>query len=73
MVNVEEDAIFEDFCSRIGVANIREYEQRQLRLAQEEGEARLRYDTQIARLMTQYVIRFFLPRLLLFCFCPVPD
>ena len=55
IVHAAEDDIFADFCSRIGVANIREYEARQLKLAQEESEARLRYDTQIARLTHQYV------------------
>lgn len=53
VVDDADDRVFGDFCRRIGVANIREYEQRQLKLAQEESEARLRYDTQIARLTHQ--------------------
>ncbi|KLO14413.1 cohesin complex subunit psm1 [Schizopora paradoxa] len=53
VVNRAEDQIYAAFCRDIGVANIREYEQRQLKLAQEEGEARLRFDTQIARLSHQ--------------------
>lgn len=52
-VNHAEDGIFARFCQRINVSNIREYEERQLKLAQEESEARLRYDTLIARLTHQ--------------------
>ncbi|KAL0960255.1 hypothetical protein HGRIS_011886 [Hohenbuehelia grisea] len=48
-----EAAVFASFCSHIGVSNIREYESRQLKLAQEESEARLRFDNQIARLTHQ--------------------
>ncbi|KAI0041884.1 cohesin complex subunit psm1 [Auriscalpium vulgare] len=48
-----EDGIFSTFCAQIGVSNIREYEERQLKLAQEESTARLRFDTQIARLTHQ--------------------
>ncbi|RPD71420.1 condensin complex subunit SMC1 [Lentinus tigrinus ALCF2SS1-7] len=50
IINAAEDDIFADFCEQIGVANIREYEERQLKLAQAESEARLQFDTQIARL-----------------------
>ncbi|KAH9848926.1 cohesin complex subunit psm1 [Lenzites betulinus] len=50
VINEAEDEVFEDFCAEIGVANIREYEERQLKLAQAESEARLQFDTQIARL-----------------------
>ncbi|TBU39664.1 condensin complex subunit SMC1 [Dichomitus squalens] len=50
VINEAEDGIFADFCERIGVNNIREYEERQLKLAQAESEARLQFDTQIARL-----------------------
>lgn len=48
-----EDEVFTDFCRRINVSNIREYEERQLKVAQAENEARVRYDTQIARLTHQ--------------------
>jgi structural maintenance of chromosome 1 len=54
-VNAAEDQIFGAFCRSIGVSNIREYEERQLKIAQEESQARLRFDTQIARLSNQYV------------------
>ena len=50
VINAAEDDIFADFCEQIGVSNIREYEERQLKLAQAESEARLQFDTQIARL-----------------------
>lgn len=48
-----DDKIFGSFCRKIKVKNIREYEQRQLKVAQEGSEARLRYDQQIARLTHQ--------------------
>ncbi len=61
MVNDAEDSVFGPFCQKIGVENIREYEERQLKVAQEESQARLRFDTQIARLTHQcashYVLR----------------
>ncbi|KAI0266211.1 cohesin complex subunit psm1 [Gloeopeniophorella convolvens] len=53
VVDAAEDQIFGNFCRQIGVASIRDYEARQLKLAQEESEARLRFDTQIARLTHQ--------------------
>lgn len=55
IVNTAEDGLFGFFCQKIGVSNIREYEERQLKVAQEESQARLRHDTQIARLTNQYV------------------
>lgn len=54
VINAAEDDIFADFCREIGVANIREYEERQLKLVQAESEARLQFDTQIARLTHRY-------------------
>lgn len=57
-VNVAEDGVFAAFCQKIDVSNIREYEERQLKVAQEESQARLRFDTQIARLRNQYVLFF---------------
>ena len=50
VINEAEDEIFADFCTTIGVENIREFEARQLKLMQAESEARLQFDTQIARL-----------------------
>ncbi|PPQ70346.1 hypothetical protein CVT25_000126 [Psilocybe cyanescens] len=52
-VNAAEDSVFAAFCRKIRVSNIREYEERQLKVAQEESQARLRFDTQIARLSNQ--------------------
>ncbi|KAJ3493842.1 hypothetical protein NLJ89_g10927 [Agrocybe chaxingu] len=48
--NAAEDAVFVLSCCKIGMANTREYEERQLKVAQEETQARLQFDTQIARL-----------------------
>ncbi|KAF7332519.1 Structural maintenance of chromosomes protein [Mycena kentingensis (nom. inval.)] len=48
-----EDGTFAQFCRKIKVANIREYEERQMEVAQEENEARLRFDNQIMRLTHQ--------------------
>ena len=53
VIDEAEDEIFGSFCEKIGVENIREYEERQLKVAQEESQARLRFDTQIARLTNQ--------------------
>jgi structural maintenance of chromosome 1 len=62
VVDAAEDGVYGDFCRQIGVANIREYEVRQLKLAQEETEARLRFETQIARLTHLYVFRSHRPQ-----------
>ncbi|GAA5897594.1 hypothetical protein JCM6882_003527 [Rhodosporidiobolus microsporus] len=56
VIEAEEDAIFGDFCRRIGVDDIREYEEKQLRGAQEDNAQMLKFDTQVARLNNQ--IRF---------------
>jgi len=55
IVDEVEDEVFGDFCSKIGISSIREYEDRQLKVAQEESDARLRFDKQIAMLKHQYV------------------
>ncbi|MCO5593782.1 hypothetical protein L7F22_047799 [Adiantum nelumboides] len=49
----EDDAVFAQFCSRIGVANIREYEERQLKVMQQQSDARLEYERQMKRLEHQ--------------------
>ena len=46
--------VFGDFCERLGIANIAEYEDKQLKQAQEEGEANLKFTKQINRLDHQY-------------------
>ena len=57
-VNATDDEVFADFCRRIRVADIREYEDVQLKAAQEENDALLKYRTQIARLEHQSVARW---------------
>jgi structural maintenance of chromosome 1 len=52
-IDLAEDGVFATFCSQIGVENIREYEERQLKVAEEESQARLRFDQQVARLTHQ--------------------
>ncbi|XP_030637388.1 structural maintenance of chromosomes protein 1B [Chanos chanos] len=47
------DVVFSDFCVEIGVANIREYEQTQVREQQELDEKRLQFESQRLRLNTQ--------------------
>ena len=56
-IDEADNSVFGDFCRRIGVGNIRDYEERQLKVAQEVTEARHRFDTHIARLTTQYAFR----------------
>ncbi|EIN08250.1 hypothetical protein PUNSTDRAFT_52701 [Punctularia strigosozonata HHB-11173 SS5] len=53
VINRAEDRVFAAFCRSINITNIREYEERQLKVAQEESNARMRFDTQIARLTHQ--------------------
>ena len=55
VISEADDGVFGDFCRRIGVNSIRDYEERQLKVAQAVSEARHRFDTQIARLTTQCV------------------
>ncbi|THU82274.1 condensin complex subunit SMC1 [Dendrothele bispora CBS 962.96] len=52
-INAAEDEVFASFCRTINISNIRVYEERQLKLAQEESVVRLRYENQIARLTHQ--------------------
>ncbi|KAF9652766.1 hypothetical protein BDM02DRAFT_2623366 [Thelephora ganbajun] len=53
VISEADDSVFGDFCRRIGAGSIRDYEERQLKVAQVVSEARHRFDTQIARLTTQ--------------------
>jgi structural maintenance of chromosome 1 len=53
LIEVTEDKMFAAFCKKIHVDNIRDYEGRQLKHAEEENEARLRFRTQLARLNNQ--------------------
>ncbi|XP_039290651.1 LOW QUALITY PROTEIN: structural maintenance of chromosomes protein 1A [Nilaparvata lugens] len=50
--NVEDD-IFKDFCDQIGMANIRQYEERELRSQQERAKKRLEFENQRNRIINQ--------------------
>ncbi|KAG9099517.1 Structural maintenance of chromosomes protein 1 [Ceratobasidium sp. 370] len=52
-INEAEDNIFAAFCQEVGVANIREYEEQQLKAQTEELETKMRFESQIARLSHQ--------------------
>jgi structural maintenance of chromosome 1 len=45
--------VFAAFCQQIGVSNIREYEEQQLKAQTEELETKMRFESQIARLSHQ--------------------
>ncbi|CAK5262899.1 unnamed protein product [Mycena citricolor] len=53
VINQAEQSTFAAFCRKIEVENIREFEERQLKVAQEESEVRLRFENQMARLTHQ--------------------
>eukprot|EP00252_Welwitschia_mirabilis_P022634 TRINITY_DN6180_c0_g1_i1.p1 TRINITY_DN6180_c0_g1~~TRINITY_DN6180_c0_g1_i1.p1 ORF type:complete len:1224 (-),score=352.15 TRINITY_DN6180_c0_g1_i1:258-3929(-) len=52
-INEISDRLFKDFSESVGVANIREYEENQLREAQERSERRLKLSRQLAKLKYQ--------------------
>ena len=52
-MNSVEDDIFAEFCRRIGMSNIRQYEERELRSQQERAKKRLEFDNQKNRIMSQ--------------------
>lgn len=52
MNNVEDD-VFASFCEQIGVSNIRQYEERELRSQQERAKKRMEFDNQCNRIQTQ--------------------
>ncbi|XP_041979071.1 structural maintenance of chromosomes protein 1A [Aricia agestis] len=49
-MNTVEDVVFSAFCSDIGVSNIRQYEERELRAQQERAKRRMDFDAQIDRI-----------------------
>lgn len=53
VIEREEDAIFADFCERIGVDTIREYEEKQLSGVQKDNARMLQLDKQVQRLNHQ--------------------
>ena len=65
-VNAADDEVFGEFCQRLSIDSVRDYETVQLRAAEEESEARARFDAQIARLNHQYVDYFSIRLALLF-------
>ncbi len=51
--NNVEDEIFADFCNSIGVSNIRQYDERELRAQQDRAKKRLDFENQKSRLLNQ--------------------
>merc|ERR1712130_456848 len=52
-MNTVEDRVFSDFCSKIGVKDIRQYEERELKSQQEKAKKKLDFENQINRITTQ--------------------
>lgn len=52
MNNVEDD-VFASFCEQIGVSNIRQYEERELRSQQERAKKRMEFENQCNRIYSQ--------------------
>ncbi|CAB3989520.1 structural maintenance of chromosomes 1A-like [Paramuricea clavata] len=52
-INNVEDEVFEDFCQSIGVDNIRQYEEKQLKTQQERAQRRLEFSNQESKLKSQ--------------------
>lgn len=49
-MNSVEDVVFSRFCQEIGVRNIRQYEDRELRAQEERKQKRLEFQKQINRI-----------------------
>lgn len=49
-MNSVEDVVFSTFCREIGVQNIRQYEDRELRAQEERKKKRLEFEKQINRI-----------------------
>merc|ERR1719367_713521 len=52
-MNTVEDRVFSDFCKKIGVKNIRQYEERELKSQQEKAKKKLEFENQINRITVQ--------------------
>lgn len=52
-MNSVEDEVFSEFCASIGVDNIRQYEQKELRVQQERAKKKLEFDNQRSRITNQ--------------------
>merc|ERR1719438_763231 len=48
-MNTVEDRVFSDFCKKIGVKNIRQYEERELKSQQEKAKKKLEFESQQER------------------------
>ncbi|KAJ1648792.1 Structural maintenance of chromosomes protein 1 [Dispira simplex] len=48
-----EDRVFKDFCGRIGISHIREYEEHQVRFSEKTAELRLKFSNQQSKLHNQ--------------------
>lgn len=55
-INEIVDRIYKDFSKSVGVANIREYEENQLKASQYMAEERLSLSSQLSKLKYQYVL-----------------
>lgn len=55
-INEIVDRIYRDFSESVGVNNIREYEENQLKVAQELQERKLSLQNHMSKLKYQYVI-----------------
>lgn len=49
-MNTVEDVVFAEFCEQIGVKNIRQYEERELRMQEQRKQKRLEFQKQINRI-----------------------
>lgn len=54
MIRAADDEVFHQFCKDVKISNIRAYEDRELKLQQEQEETRLRFEKQLTRLQNQY-------------------
>merc|ERR1719273_775855 len=52
-MNTVEDRIFSKFCSQIGVTNIRQYEERELKSQQDREKKKMEHENQINRISNQ--------------------
>ena len=52
-MNTVEDRIFKKFCDQIGVSNIRQYEERELKTQQDREKKKMEFENQINRISNQ--------------------
>lgn len=52
-MNTVEDRVYAEFCKKIGVANIRQFEERELVLQQERAKMHADFDQQIDRITSR--------------------